>query len=225
MKRIGSSTLPILISGVVLAIGATSVVEANLPSVEAAGGPVRVHQMGGDIDIANAPEGATLHTMGGNIHLGSSTGDTTAETMGGNVEVGHAVGPLKAESMGGNVTVRSVRGPVKAESLAGDVSVGIAPGSQGTVKLSSLSGTVHLSVPRDFGMKLVIKLTYTQDHENRVKIVEPFGLTQSVTPDWDRSHGSPHKTITRQGQVGNGANKVELETINGDVIVDVRDGD
>src|SRR5579871_4372758 len=63
-------------------------------------GEVIVHKMGGGIDIANAPHGATLSTMGGPIHVGNVASFAHIKTMGGGIDIDHATGSVDATTMG-----------------------------------------------------------------------------------------------------------------------------
>ena len=166
-------------------------------------GPVKIHQMGGDIDVKEAPQGANLETMGGNITVEQAGGSVEAETMGGEIRINSAFGPIKASTMGGDIKVR----------IAGTSS------SQRDIQLSSKAGTIALTVPKDFPMQVGITLAYTKNSSQEFRISEHLGLTQRVSSDWESGFGSPRKFIRASGRVGNGENRVTIDTINGDVII------
>ncbi len=184
-------------------------------------GTVSIHKMGGDIDVADAPEGATLETMGGNVRLGNVTGHAKLHTMGGNITVERAHASIDASTMGGTVRIEDTNGAISASTMGGDVSAREVGSSseRRDIHLSSMSGTLTLVVPQDFPMEIHIKLTYTKNHEGQCRIIDKLGLKQQETKDWDSLHGTPRKVIRADGQTGNGLNKVTLETINGDVIL------
>ncbi len=197
--------------------------DARAESVADSGdsGPVSIHKMGGGIDVADAPRGATLETMGGDIHLGNVGDFARAKTMGGNVTIDHANGSVDASTMGGSVTIRDANGAVKATTMGGDVTARVVGSSAARrdVHLSSMAGTITLTVPKDFPMEVRIKLAYTKNAGDRFDISEHVGLTRRETADWDTTQGSPRKYIYATGRVGNGENHVEIDTINGDVIL------
>jgi hypothetical protein len=87
------------------------------------------------------------------------------------------------------------------------------------VELTSLGGTITLTVPKDFPMDVRIILAHTKNAPRSYEIVDHIGLEQHETPDWDDSFGSPRKYIRAQGHVGNGSNHVVIKTTNGDVIL------
>ncbi|MGA3080451.1 MAG: DUF4097 family beta strand repeat-containing protein [Terracidiphilus sp.] len=184
-------------------------------------GPVSVHKMGGEIDVKDAPRGATLDTMGGDIHIGSVGEFAKVKTMGGNVTIDHANASVDATTMGGNITVKDADGSVQAKTMAGDITAHLVGSSSGRrdVHLSSYSGTIMLIVPKDFPMDVRIKLAATRNADKTYEIIDHAGLAHRESADWDTSQGSARKYMYAQGRVGNGQNQVEIDTINGDVIL------
>ena len=184
-------------------------------------GALNISKMGGGIDVADAPRGATLTTMGGDIHLGSVASYAHLKTMGGNININHAEAPVDATTMGGNISIKGANGSVQATTMAGDITVHLVGSSsaQRDVHLSSNSGTIKLIVPKDFPMDLRIKLAYTQNADETYDIIEHLGLTHRQSAGWDTSQGTPRKYIYAEGRVGSGQNHVEINTINGDVIL------
>jgi DUF4097 and DUF4098 domain-containing protein YvlB len=177
--------------------------------------------MGGGIDVAEAPHGATFATMGGDIHLGSVASFASVHTMGGNITIDHASASVDATTMGGNITIKNVDGPVQATTMAGDITARLVGSSsaQRDVHLTSNSGTITLIVPKDFPMDVRIKLAYTRKADKTFDIIDHMGLTHRQSAAWDNSQGTPRKYIYAEGRVGSGQNHVEISTINGDVIL------
>ena len=184
-------------------------------------GPVNISQMGGDIDVADAPNGVNLNTMGGNIHVVNVASFVKAHTMGGNIAIDQANGSVDASTMGGKVTIGSANGAVKASTMAGDIKARVvgASSSERDIELSSMSGTIELIVPKDFPMDVRITLAYTKYASRSYQVVDSIGLIQQNSDDWDTSMGAPRKYIRAKGRVGNGMNHVTIKTTNGDVIM------
>jgi DUF4097 and DUF4098 domain-containing protein YvlB len=181
---------------------------------------IRIHRMGGEIELTEAADGADLETMGGDIHVGRVHNDLHARTMGGNIEVGSADASVNVETMGGNIQISSANGSVKAETMGGNVTAHIRnPIAQGPhdIKLSSMGGNIELTVPKDFPMTVEVTLTYTKKNAGRYKIIDNLGLTQSTSEDWDTNHGDSRKSIYGKVRIGDGKNHVNIKTINGDV--------
>lgn len=183
-------------------------------------GAVHIHRMGGDIDVPDAPNGANLGTMGGNIRVGTVGSYAKLHTMGGDITIHQASGSVDASTMGGKITIRDVNGPTKASTMGGDITVHMtgSSASQRDVKLSSMGGTIELTVPKDFGMDVKIKVAYTKNHEEP-RIIQHLGLQQTQSTDWEYHYGTPRKYIYAMGRVGDGRNRVTIDTINGDVIL------
>jgi DUF4097 and DUF4098 domain-containing protein YvlB len=211
-----ASLLPIAIAGCKW----TSYHEQSTFTVASGSGGVRISKMGGGIDIDSAPHGANLSTMGGNIHVGNVAQSATLKTMGGSIDVDQSTGSMDANTMGGEITISAANGPVKATTMGGDITVRETGSSAGErdIELSSKGGRMELTVPKDFPMDVKITLAYTKaDHGYHIE--QHAGLQVSETDEWDNSNGTPRKYIRAAGRVGNGLNKVSIDTINGDVIL------
>jgi len=183
-------------------------------------GEVVVNKMGGGIDVGDAPHGATLSTMGGGIHVGRVASFAKIKTMGGGVVVEHASGPVDATTMGGGITIGSASGPVKAVSMGGGITVREVDVSsqERDIYLSSKGGNIELTVPKDFPMTVKITLAYTRT-DRQYQIIQHAGLDVHESGEWDRSEGTPRRYIRASGIVGSGLNRVTIETINGNVIL------
>lgn len=188
-------------------------------STDASGGVV-ISKMGGGIDVANAPHGATLSTMGGGVHVGNVASFVKIKTMGGGIEVDHATGSVDASTMGGGITISTAEGPVKATSMGGGITVRLVGASkqQRDIHLDSKGGTIELTVPKNFPMDVKITLAYTRT-DRQYHIVQHAGLDVHESSEWDHSEGTPRKYIRAGGIVGTGQNRVTIETVNGDVIL------
>lgn len=185
-----------------------------------ASGEITINKMGGEIDVANAPHGATLNTMGGGIHVGNVASFVRIKTMGGGVDVDHASGSVDATTMGGGITIGTADGPVKATSMGGDITVHEVGTSrqERDIHLISKGGTIELTVPKDFPMDVRITLAYTRT-DRQYHITQHAGLDVRESDQWDNSEGTPRKYIRARGLVGSGLNRVTIETVNGDVIL------
>ena len=180
---------------------------------------VSVHKMGGDIDVANAPDGANLSTMGGGIRLGSAGPFAKLKTMGGDISVGHVSGSVDASTMGGKIDIGQAGGAIHASTMAGDVTAHLTGSANGKrdITLSSMSGAILLTVPKDYGMDVQIKLAYTRNSDGKYRVIQHLGLTERQTTEWDTHDGNPRKYIYVTGRVGKGGNTVKIDTINGDI--------
>ena len=207
-----STLLPLFLAGVI-SVGLSSCRDSGTPFTERSeiatsdSGAINMSKMGGDIDVDNAPHGATLSTMGGNIHVGNVGAFAHLKTMGGNIEIDQAKASIDAVSMGGNDTLHLVAGSEGSSSAPHDV------------ELTSTGGGVELTVPKDFPMDVQVTLAYTKTASKTYRIDSNIGLTQNTSGEWDFSQGTPRKYIRAQGRVGSGSNHVVIKTVNGDVVI------
>jgi DUF4097 and DUF4098 domain-containing protein YvlB len=170
----------------------------------ASAGPVRMNTMGGDITVAEAPDGANLRTMGGRVRLETSRGEVRIHTMGGNIHVGGADGgPIHASTMGGNVQVRMV----------GDPGVG-----DRSVEISSMGGNVELVVPAGLSMRVEIEIAYPAERAGRYSVRSDFPLEQREEEGgWIESRNRETRTIRATGAVGGGEHRIRIRTVDGNV--------
>jgi hypothetical protein len=173
----------------------TLVLVLLLVTASTAEGRIRQSSMGGDIDVRNAPDGASLHTMGGDIRVGTAGGHVVAKTMGGNIEVRRLDGSLEAGTMGGNVEVDVARG--------------------GDIEISSMGGHIEITLPANFSATFEVKLEQDEDdHDNEIVSDFPLQIRKTEKEYWLR----PDTTVLHgTGRNGTGANRVKITTIGGDI--------
>ncbi|HET8773591.1 MAG TPA: DUF4097 family beta strand repeat-containing protein [Thermoanaerobaculia bacterium] len=152
--------------------------------------------MGGDLEVRNAPDGASLRTMGGDIRVGNAQGRVVAKTMGGDIEVRQLAGSLDAGTMGGNVDVAVTRG-------------------DGNIEISSMGGHIELTLPADFSGTFELELEQDDDGpRNEIVSDFPLQMQEKKKNNWFR----PDTTVVKaQGTSGTGANRVRITTIGGDI--------
>jgi DUF4097 and DUF4098 domain-containing protein YvlB len=165
---------------------------------------VKVKSMGGDINVDEAPFGADVSTMGGDVHVHSAVQYVKAETMGGDIDIDEADGWIKAKTMGGDVTAVVVGDPAQGKH---------------DVDITSYSGDITLTVPDGLSMNFDIELAYTRNRSGDYKIISDFDMKQEESQEWDVEDGTPRRYIRGTGNVGTGANKVRIRTINGDITI------
>lgn len=178
---------------------------------------VSPERTGGDLDAVD-PETVQISTMGGEIEIDQAPEGADLHTMGGNIEVRGARRFVRAKTMGGNIEIDSIDGWVQATTMGGDIDVDVT-GQGGDVTLTSMSGDIEVSVPVGFGMDLDLEIAFTRNSGKDFKIEAPGGMKPTVTPDWDRDHGSPRKYIRSSGSVNGGGHSVKIRTVNGHIVI------
>ena len=213
---------PSLFMGLLAFAVAAVLAGAFAPTAGAFSDRVNISRMGGDIDLADVPDGGSLKTMGGNVHVGKAHNDISITTMGGDISVDSADGPVKATTMGGNISVGSANASVEAKTMGGNVEATLVQDQSSAahdITLTSMGGEIVLTVPRDYPMTIDVELAYTKRNDGRYKITESLGLNETASQEWDYSHGSARKYLYARGKIGNGRNHVTIKTINGNIII------
>ena len=164
--------------------------------------PVRVEATYGSLDVPQAPAGAELETRGGSIHVGRADGPVTARTDGGDIEVHAAAGSVHAVTDAGDIEVRLVGG---AETGAR------------TVELASLDGEVTLVVPESLSMSVEVEILYTRNSSRGYGVIGDLPLEVQESDEWLYEDGELRKRIAARGRVGDGATRVVISTVNGNV--------
>jgi len=152
--------------------------------------------MGGDLEVAKAPHGASLRTMGGDIRVGSAQGRVVAKTMGGDIRIRELAGSLDAGTMGGNVNVDVVRG-------------------DGNIEIHSVGGHIEITLPANFSGSFDVELEQDDDGPpNEIVSDFPLHVQESKKNNWFR----PDTTVLRaKGMSGSGMHRVKISTIGGDI--------
>jgi len=165
---------------------------------------VKLSSMGGDLELSDAPKGATLNTMGGHIHVGSAADHVKAETMGGDIDLDSVDGWIYAKTMGGDVTARMI----------GDASHG-----KRDVDITSYGGDIEVTLPANLSMDFDLEIEYTNHHRDEHQIISDFQVSREESKEWDSDHGTPRKYVYGTGKVNGGANRVHIHTINGNIVL------
>jgi DUF4097 and DUF4098 domain-containing protein YvlB len=168
------------------------------------GKEVRISTMGGEINVADAMAGANVSTMGGNVHIRQAAQYVKASTMGGDVRLDSVDGWIEATTMGGNVEATMVGDPSRGDRH---------------VKLTSMGGDITLAVPASLDMRFDITLAYTRNSKQNYEIRGDFPVQVRRTNEWEYRKGDARRYIYGTGTVGNGRHVIEIETVNGNVII------
>jgi DUF4097 and DUF4098 domain-containing protein YvlB len=187
-------------------------------------GPVEATTMGGNVVLDNVDGGRVgeghgevrISTMGGNISVPDAPFGADLETMGGNIVVERAADHVQASTMGGNVRVESLDGWARVSTMGGNIEVQVT-GSGGDVRLSSEGGDITLRVPDGFSMDVDITIESTRQGRQDVEVISDFELQTTDPGGWDYSSKPPRRYVRARGSVAGGANKVKIETTDGDV--------
>lgn len=204
--------------------------------VETMGGDVTVTNVTGDVDGSSmggnvvyknvtrrdgksSGKAVVISTMGGDVEIGDAPAGASLETMGGDIQVGNAAKFVEAETMGGDITIGSIDGRVEASTMGGDVRVTVIGDPQASgkdIEISSMGGEIYLTVPRNFSMEVEIEISY--NGKSRVpEIISDVPLATETREGGGGLLRRESSTLTAEGSFNGGKNKVEIETVGGNV--------
>jgi DUF4097 and DUF4098 domain-containing protein YvlB len=164
------------------------------------------HTGGGNVRAANMAGTVRLNTGGGNIDGGGLNGTVDLSTGGGNIGAfGDLRGSVALATGGGNISAESVSGEVKAQTGAGNIFVG---GSlTGNCQLSTGAGNIDAIVPADSNLSIHAATSMGHIHDG-------FGLNANTA--------QMHGPTMLSGQIGSGANNLNIRTGIGNVSLQKR---
>jgi len=153
---------------------------------------ISIFRMGGEIEVADAPNGAVLRTMGGNIRVSRGAGKIVAKTMGGNIDIHRLEGSADAGTMGGEISVTVV-----------------GSGGGHDLDLHSMGGDIELFLPPDFSGDFAVELIDENDNEPH-HITSDFPLQVRESTDW--RFFQRRRVTTATGRSGAAMNTVKIRT-------------
>jgi DUF4097 and DUF4098 domain-containing protein YvlB len=162
---------------------------------------ISIFRMGGEIEVADAPNGASLHTMGGNIHVSRGAGRIIAKTMGGDIDIARLEGSADAGTMGGNIRVTVV-----------------GSGGGHDLDLHSMGGDIELVLPHDFSAEFSVELIDDNgDNDELHRIVSDFPLQVRESRSW--RFFQERRVTTATGRSGAATNSVKIRTHGSNVTI------
>ncbi len=181
--------------------------------------------MGGDVKYTNVrssrsgtKEQVKISSMGGDVNVDEALFGADVSTMGGDIQIRKAGQYVKATTMGGDIDVQELNGWIEANTMGGDVVVNMVGGTEGDrhVELSSMGGTIELTVPRGLDMDIEVEIRLGDSDEDKYEIISDLNV--EVEKNDDRRWRSSREVVAT-GRTGSGKNRIKISTVNGDVIL------
>jgi beta-lactamase regulating signal transducer with metallopeptidase domain/DUF4097 and DUF4098 domain-containing protein YvlB len=169
-------------------------------------GRLRINKAGGDIRVDQAPEGVAATTGGGQVTIGPSGKDVAVSTGGGSIMIGPATGSVSATTGAGDVRVVVAKGG----------------GAEREFTLSSGKGAITIELTRGVGVDLDLETAYTDGFGRKTSIRSDVPVDIHATSNWDDSHGTPRKYLRARAKSGDGKVRVNVRTVNGDIVLKYR---
>lgn len=112
-------------------------------------GPLSAHSVSGDVRLDVASTRVSAATVSGDVTLQAPSAETKVDSVSGDVIVRGAKGELRGKSVSGDVRIqaREVR-DLSVETVSGDLELDLDLSRDAEVNAESLSGCVHLALPR-----------------------------------------------------------------------------
>jgi DUF4097 and DUF4098 domain-containing protein YvlB len=116
----------------------------------------------------------------------------------GNIVANGFANDVSANDISGSVSVENIDGNLRVRTVNGGITASVTRVGSRIVSLHSVSGTVRLTIPRDSGA-----------------VVKAQSMSGGFQSDFPLQSKSEFIGTRVDGQIGNGAGRIELETVNG----------
>ena len=131
-------------------------------SVRGVRGPLEVHTVNGDIEVADVL-GFDFETVNGDLRASKIGGDVAGNTVSGDIELSDVTGDVRVESTSGEAVLNGVRARVvRIETVSGSIEFAGPLDASGRYDFTSHSGDVTLALPADVGAQLGLQ-TFSGD--------------------------------------------------------------
>lgn len=179
---------------------------------------VRITSGSGDIDLEGIDGNHRIECASGDVEIQTVRGDLNISTASGDIEGKSLTGEVVFSAASGDIELEDVSGAIAASTASGDIEI---TGSDLSLEASAASGDVELRIARLAGDITVdsasgdIELAVGADNHARVHLETASGNVSSKLPLSELKQDK--KRTELQGTLGDGTNRIVLETASGDV--------
>lgn len=163
-----------------------------------------IENVSGAVIVAAAPRELSINSVSGEVNATANSGEVDIQTVSGGVVLrGRLGGEVKVETVSGDIHVAVKDERLRAlatNSVSGSTRVAAGLARNGKVSLSSVSGGLVLSLPRDLSAHMTAKSFSGDIKAPNARVERP-------------EHGPGRSLDTRYG---NGEGEIKLETFSGD---------
>lgn len=184
-------------------------VSANIDVQGSAAPRMHINSVSGDCFVlASSPGKLSLDTVSGNVTLKLTSPQVSINTVSGDLKLlGHLNGRVEIESVSGNVELDTpVLSQLQFNTVSGNGRFNTSLRADGRVEMDSVSGELSLSLPKASSAQFQIE-SFSGDISSAIgKVVkEEYGPGQSL-----------------DARLGDGKARVNLNSMSGDVTVELR---
>lgn len=188
---------------------ALNVVSADIDIQGTAAPRLSINSVSGDSSIlASSPGNLSVESVSGNVSLKLTSPQVSVNTVSGDIKMlGHLNGRLDIETVSGKVDLDTpVLKQLHFNSVSGDGRFHTSLASDGRIEMASVSGSLLLNLPKSGSMQFEVE-SFSGDISSAIgKVVkEEYGPGQSLN-----------------ARLGDGKSRVELNTMSGDVTIELK---
>jgi len=168
-----------------------------------------INSVSGDSSVlASSPGKLSVESVSGNVSLKLTSPQVTVNTVSGDVKMlGHLNGRLDIETVSGNVELDTpVLNQLHFNSVSGDGRFQTSLAKDGRIEMDSVSGSLQLTLPKTSSGQFQVE-SFSGDISSAIgKVVkEEYGPGQSLN-----------------ARIGDGKSVVNLNTMSGDVTIELK---
>lgn len=165
-----------------------------------------VDTVSADISVSGLSGSLSLQSVSGGVSVSGPAPEVSAHSVSGPVVVETDSRRVRAKSVSGEVFVRSKGAQeVQMENVSGDLTFEGALTAEGSLEVSTVSGRVEASLPKDLTARFSLE-TFSGD------ISSAFGTAGD--PEKDGPVGKHLRFTT-----GSGGTRVDIQTFSGDIVL------
>ena len=195
--------------------------------IENKNGEIAALNIGGDVDIDNSFGDIEVSNIGGKADISNNNGEISADNIGGSAVIENHFGDIEAEKVGGDlkvvnnngrIYVREVRGKADLGNAFGDIGIKRVEGGitvenkNGRIEAEDVSGNAQIK--NAFG-DIYYKSASADNGDIYART--KFGSIDCNKPLQIKKEG---QDTVAQGRLGTGQYKIELETNNGNIVIE-----
>ena len=145
---------------------------------------------------------AVIHNTNGNVAVDSLGEALTILLVNGNVRAQRIAGNVSASLTNGNVVLGEIRGSANIGLVNGNIAATVVMPQRGACSMNVANGTIALQIPRSTSAEFTASLTHGTISVNDLAL-----------------QGTASSPTSMRGRLGDGAGRISLKTVNGDIHV------
>ncbi|MBU0519416.1 DUF4097 domain-containing protein [bacterium] len=187
----------------------------------------RAKTSGGDVDANEITGDVDLSTSGGDVSAMLINGSVYGRTSGGNIDINDVNGDVDVSTSGGSLDIKSVMGRIQGKTSGGDVFARVQGNGmlKAPIRLSTSGGEITLQLPSKTKATVEAQIR-THDPYSGYNVHSDFKLKieeDTQKGKKDSGWGRGYYIITATGEINGGGPLIELETVEGDINIEIRD--